>query len=101
MSLIEFGQEKTVLSLNSSTRLDTKGKLIPLEWDVLQDDDWVLGRILFKERLAGLAVAGEGDVSEGLFVAEVLDRRDHVGLEVVPPQAELLLVAGRHLVSTG
>ena len=50
-------------------------------------------------RLAGLAVAGEGDVGEGLFVAEVLERRDHVGLEVVPSQAELLLVAGRHLVS--
>ena len=50
-------------------------------------------------RLAGLAVAGEGDVGEGLLVAEVLERRDHVGLEVVPSQAELLLVAGRHLVS--
>ena len=35
----------------------------------------------------------------GLFVAEVLERRDHVGLEIVPSQAELLLVAGRHLVS--
>ena len=50
-------------------------------------------------RLAGLSVAGEGDVGKGLFVAEVLERRDHVGLEVVPSQAELLLVAGRHLVS--
>ena len=49
-------------------------------------------------RLAGLAVAGEGDVGEGLLVAEVLERRDHVGLEVVPPQAELLLVSGRHVV---
>ena len=43
-------------------------------------------------RLAGLAVAGEGDVGEGLLVAEVLERRDHVGLEVVPSKAELLLI---------
>ena len=50
-------------------------------------------------RLAGLSVAGEGDVGEGLLVAKVLERRDHVGLEVVPPQAELLLVARRHLAS--
>ena len=43
--------------------------------------------------LAGLSVAGQGHVREGLLVPEVLERGDHVGLEVIPPQAELLLVA--------
>ena len=36
----------------------------------------------------------QGDVGEGLFVSEVLERRDHVGLEVVPAEAELLLFLG-------
>merc|ERR1711862_522819 len=44
--------------------------------------------------LAGLSVAGEGHVGEGLLVAKVLERRDHVGLEVVPAEAKLLLVTG-------
>ena len=47
-------------------------------------------------RLAGLSVAGQGHVSEGLLVPQVLERRDHVGLEVVPTEAELLLVTGGH-----
>ena len=46
--------------------------------------------------LAGLSVAGQGHVREGLLVPEVLERGDHVGLEVIPPQAELLLVARSH-----
>jgi len=43
-------------------------------------------------RLAALAVAGDRHVSERLLVPEVLERGDHVGLEVVPSQAKLLLV---------
>ena len=81
-----------------------------LEGNVFEDDDGVLGGVLLQEGLevgraggedhlvglAGLSVARQGDVGEGLFVPEVLERRDHVGLEVVPPKAELLLVSLRH-----
>ena len=38
----------------------------------------------------------QGDVGEGLFVSEVLERRDHVGLEVVPAEAKLLLITLGH-----
>ncbi len=78
-----------------------------LEGHVLQDDDGVLGRVLLQQRLevgragrqhhlvrlARLAVAGQGHVREGLLVPQVLEGADHVGLEVVPAEAELLLVA--------
>ena len=81
-----------------------------LEGHVLEDDDGVLGGVLLEQglevggagredhlvRLAGLAVAGQGHVREGLFVAEVLEGGDHVGLEVVPSQAKLLLVTLSH-----
>ena len=77
-----------------------------LEGDVLEDDDWVLGGVLLQQSLevgaaggqdhlvglAALAVRGDRDVREGLLVPEVLEAGDHVGLEVVPSQAELLLV---------
>ena len=39
----------------------------------------------------------ESDVGEGLLFAQVLEGGDHVGLEVVPPEAELLLVTLGHL----
>ncbi len=79
-----------------------------LEGNILEDDDGVLGGVLLEESLevgraggqhhlvglARLAVAGQGHVGEGLLVAQVLERRDHVGLEVVPAEAELLLVVG-------
>ena len=42
--------------------------------------------------LGALTVTGNCNVSEGLFVPEMLEGGDHVGLEVVPSQAELLLV---------
>ena len=71
---------------------------------LLNDADLEVGRAGREDhlvRLAGLSVTGERDIGEGLLVAEVLERRDHVGLEVVPPQAELLLVSGRHVVCCG
>merc|ERR1719445_942256 len=75
---------------------------------ILEDDDWVFGRVLFQEGLevgragrqnhlvglTSLSVAGQGDVSERLLVSEVFEGRHHVGLEVVPSQAKLLLIAG-------
>jgi len=83
-----------------------------VEGDVLEDDDGVFGGVLLQQGfevgraggqdhlvgLAGLSVAGEGHVGEGLLVAQVLERRDHVGLEVIPAEAKLLLVTG-HLES--
>ena len=33
------------------------------------------------------------DITEAFFVPEVLEGGDHVGLEVVPPEAELLVVS--------
>jgi hypothetical protein len=83
-----------------------------LEGDVFEDDDWVLGWVLLEKSFevgrarredhfvgsgpafARLSIARERDVREGLLVAQVLEGRDHVGLEVVPSQTELLLVSG-------
>ena len=77
-----------------------------LEGDVFQDDDGVLGGVLLQQglevgraggqdhlvRLAALPVAGQGHVAEGLLVPQMLEGGDHVGLEIIPPQTELLLV---------
>ena len=41
---------------------------------------------------SALTITGDCNVSEGLLVSEMLEGGDHVGLEVVPSQAELLLV---------
>jgi len=79
-----------------------------LEGHVLQDDDGVLCGVLLQQglkvgraggedhlvRLARLAVAGQRHVGEALLVAQVLEGTDHVGLEVIPAEAKLLLVAG-------
>ena len=90
----------------------------------LQNDDRMLGRILFQQvfevrgagaqnHLVGLGVlalmislhalqhatgnkgylGGNGDVAEALLISQVLERGDHVGLEVVPAEAELLVVS--------
>ena len=45
--------------------------------------------------LGALAVAGQGHVAEGLLIPQVLEAGDHVGLEIIPAEAELLVV--RHL----
>ena len=37
-------------------------------------------------------LGGNGDVAEALLISQVLERGDHVGLEVVPAEAELLVV---------
>ena len=80
-----------------------------LEGDVLEDDDGVLGGVLLKQVLevgaAGaedhlvglgvLALGGDGHVAEGLLVPQMLEGGDHVGLEIIPAEAELLVV--RHL----
>jgi len=87
-----------------------------LERNILEDDDGVLGGVLLQESLevgragrqdhlvslARLTVASQGDVGEGFLVPEVLERRDHVGLEVVPAETKLLLFLGHlfGLVST-
>ena len=34
----------------------------------------------------------DGDVAEALFIPEVFEGGDHVGLEVVPAEAELLII---------
>ena len=41
-------------------------------------------------------LGGNGDVTEALLISQVLERGDHVSLEVVPAEAELLVV--RHYV---
>ena len=38
-------------------------------------------------------LGGNGDVAEALLISQVLERGDHVGLEVVPAEAELLVVS--------
>ena len=42
--------------------------------------------------LGALPVAGDGHIRERLLVPQVLEAGHHVGLEVVPSEAELLLV---------
>ena len=72
----------------------------------LEDNDRVLSRVLLQQRLevgraggqdhlvrlAALPITGNRHVSERLLIPEVFEGGDHVGLEVVPSQAELLLV---------
>ena len=38
-------------------------------------------------------LGGNGDVAEALLISQVLERGDHIGLEVVPTEAELLVVS--------
>jgi hypothetical protein len=42
-------------------------------------------------------LGGDGDIAEAFLLLKILEGSDHVGLEVVPAQAELLIV--RHLGS--
>ena len=58
-----------------------------LEWNIFEDDDWMFGRILFQQvlevgtagtedHLVGLGVlslGGDGDVTEGLLVSQMLE----------------------------
>jgi len=77
------------------------------ERDVLQDDDGVLGRVLLKEVLevgractedhlvclGVLTLGSNGDIAETFFIPQVFEGCNHVGLEVVPSEAELLVVS--------
>jgi len=77
-----------------------------LERNILQNDDGVFCWILFQKclevgaagrqnhlvGLGALPVAGDGHIRERLLVPEVLEAGHHVGLEVVPSQAKLLLI---------
>ena len=107
-----------------SKRRQTSGWVGPQVIDYLQNNDGMLGRILFQQvfevrgagaqnHLVGLGVlalmislhalqhatgnkgylGGNGDVAEALLISQVLERGDHVGLEVVPAKAELLVVS--------
>ena len=42
-------------------------------------------------------LGGDGDITKALLVPEVFEGGDHVGLEVVPPEAKLLSITGSHL----
>ena len=46
--------------------------------------------------LASLTVAGQGHIGEGFFVSQMLEGGDHVGLEVIPSETKLLLIALSH-----
>ena len=41
---------------------------------------------------AKIYLSCDGDIAEALFIPEVFEGGDHVGLEVVPAEAELLVV---------
>ena len=43
--------------------------------------------------LGALTVAGDGHVRKGLLVPQVLEAGHHVGLEVIPSKAKLLIVS--------
>lgn len=45
-------------------------------------------------RLTRLSVAGQRHIREALLVPQMLERRYHVGLEVVPFEKKLLLLTG-------
>ena len=42
--------------------------------------------------LGALTVTRNRHVSEGLFVPQMFERSDHIGLEIVPTKTELLLI---------
>ena len=96
-----------------------------LEWNILENDDGMFGRVFFEESFevraacgqdhlvsfAALAVRSNGHVSERLLIPQVLEgsnlsqgssiskiihmhinMTDHICLEIIPPQTELLLV---------
>ena len=53
---------------------------------------WATGTENHLVSLGVLALSGDGHVAEGLLVPQVLEAGDHVGLEIIPAEAELLLV---------
>ena len=83
-----------------------------VERNVLQDDDWMLGWVLLQQvlevwrtsaenhlvSLGVLSLSGNGHIAKGFLISEMLERGDHICLEVIPPEAKLLIIA-RHLGS--
>merc|ERR1719206_635035 len=81
--------------------------------DILEYDDRVLGGVLLQQVLevgrAGaqdhlvsfrvLTLGSDGHITEALLVPEVLEGGDHVGLEVIPPKTELLIVSHGVLIT--
>jgi len=92
------------IDLSSVHELEDGSEMV--EGHVFEDDDRVLGRVFLQQslevrragrqdhlvRLATLTVARNGHVSERLLIPEMLEGSNHVGLEVIPAQAKLLLV---------
>ena len=42
--------------------------------------------------LGVLALSGDGDVTERLLVPQMFERSNHIGLEIIPAETELLLI---------
>ena len=67
---------------------------------VLLQQGLEVGRASRQDHLVGFArltVTCQSNIGERLLLAKVLEGRDHVGLEVIPSEAELLLVTLSHL----
>ena len=48
--------------------------------------------------LGVLALSGDGDVTERLLVPQMFERSNHIGLEIIPAETELLVtLISRHL----
>ena len=65
-----------------------------LGWVFLQKgfEIWAAGRENHLVCLGALTITGQGHICEGLLIPQVLEGGHHVGLEVVPSEAKLLLV---------
>ena len=59
---------------------------------------WATGTENHLVSLGVLALSGDGDVAERFLVPQMFEGGHHVGLEVIPAQAELLItLVTRHL----
>merc|ERR1719481_2316984 len=78
----------TLLSLSQSLDLELLGIL----------EIWTTGTQDHLMGLRMLTLCGDGHVTEGLFVPQVLERSDHVGLEIIPAKAKLLIVGHGEII---
>jgi len=76
-----------------------------VEWNVFQDNDRMLRRVILQECLkvrrasrqnhfvcfASLSITSQSHISETSFSAKMFEACNNVGLEIIPTQAELLL----------
>ena len=88
--------------------LEDSGEVV--EGNIFEDDDGMFGGILLEKilevwtaraenhlvSLGVLTLGGDGHVTEGLLIPQVLERGHHVGLKIVPSETELLVIP-RHL----